>query len=333
MIKRWMYGITGGAAIYPLLILFGLNAVDELDRTGFGILLPDIRDEFGLDLTGLLALIAAVSFVALVLQIPIAHTPTATTGCASPGSARVVWAFFSVLTGLASGRSSCSASPGPAPASARRWSTRPTTRSSPTTTTSPSRPRVYSFHRPANAVGAFIGPLVAGLLAAAFGWRVPFFVFAMPTLDPRRPRPAAAGADARGARSASDGRLGRGRRRPRKQADLCRGPGGSCGRSRRLRRIWYALPFLAVVAHRVRVLAACSTRRSTASTSGPAASSPRASNRSQLLGLILGARIATRLMVTRSGGGDQVPRLRHLRGRRAAWRCSRWCPTSPSPSR
>jgi len=72
MIKRWMYGITGGAAIYPLLILFGLNAVDELDRTAFAVLLPNIRDEFGLDLTGLLALIAAVSFVALVLQIPIA---------------------------------------------------------------------------------------------------------------------------------------------------------------------------------------------------------------------------------------------------------------------
>src|SRR3546814_7530003 len=39
-----------------------------------------------------------------------------------------------------------------------------------------------SLHRSANAVGAFIGPLAAGLLAQSFGWRVPFFVFTVPTM-------------------------------------------------------------------------------------------------------------------------------------------------------
>ncbi|HEY8060598.1 MAG TPA: hypothetical protein VID94_17660, partial [Acidimicrobiales bacterium] len=52
--------LTGPGPVYALLILFGLNAVDELDRTAFGILLPEIRDEFGLDLTTILALIAVV---------------------------------------------------------------------------------------------------------------------------------------------------------------------------------------------------------------------------------------------------------------------------------
>ena len=49
---RWSgcAAICGGEAAFPLVILFGLNAVDELDRTAFGILLPDIRDAFGLDL-------------------------------------------------------------------------------------------------------------------------------------------------------------------------------------------------------------------------------------------------------------------------------------------
>ncbi len=37
--------ITGGAATAPILILFGLNAVDELDRSAFGILTPTIRDD------------------------------------------------------------------------------------------------------------------------------------------------------------------------------------------------------------------------------------------------------------------------------------------------
>ena len=44
------------------------------------------------------------------------------------------------------------------------------------------RPKVYSFHRAANAVGAFIGPLLAGIIAFNTSWRVPFFVFAVPTL-------------------------------------------------------------------------------------------------------------------------------------------------------
>ncbi|MTA64894.1 MAG: hypothetical protein F2518_11120, partial [Actinobacteria bacterium] len=35
--------LVGTGPIFPLLILFGLNAADELDRTAFGILLPNVR--------------------------------------------------------------------------------------------------------------------------------------------------------------------------------------------------------------------------------------------------------------------------------------------------
>ena len=48
----WLRDVCGGESAFPLVVLFGLNAVDELDRTAFGILLPNIRDEFGLDNTG-----------------------------------------------------------------------------------------------------------------------------------------------------------------------------------------------------------------------------------------------------------------------------------------
>jgi branched-chain amino acid transport system ATP-binding protein len=44
------------------------------------------------------------------------------------------------------------------------------------------RPRVYSVHRAANAVGQFVGPLSAGLLATWLGWRAPFLIFAIPTV-------------------------------------------------------------------------------------------------------------------------------------------------------
>ena len=53
--------ICGGEAIYPILVLFGLNAVDELDRAAFGILLPEIRDHFNLDLSTMLAIVALSS--------------------------------------------------------------------------------------------------------------------------------------------------------------------------------------------------------------------------------------------------------------------------------
>ena len=42
--------------------------------------------------------------------------------------------------------------------------------------------KVFSAHRQANSVGQILGPLVAGALGLWFGWRAPFFVFAIPTL-------------------------------------------------------------------------------------------------------------------------------------------------------
>ena len=69
-----------------------------------------------------------------------------------------------------------------------------------------SRSRVYSTHRAANAVGAFVGPLVAGLLAFRFGWRLPFIVFVVPTLDLRLLRPPAPRTGARALGAGGDGR-------------------------------------------------------------------------------------------------------------------------------
>ena len=60
MMKSRFSRIVGDGPVYPLIILFGLNAVDELDRTAFAILTPEIRDEFGLGFQGLLTLVAVV---------------------------------------------------------------------------------------------------------------------------------------------------------------------------------------------------------------------------------------------------------------------------------
>src|SRR3954451_16019035 len=102
-ISGWLHEITGGAPIYPLLILFGLNAVDELDRTAFGILLPEIREEFGLDLQTALGLVALASIAAILLSVPIAQQADRSKRVPIAIAGAVVWALFSGMTGLAIG--------------------------------------------------------------------------------------------------------------------------------------------------------------------------------------------------------------------------------------
>jgi MFS family permease len=172
--------IGGGATLVPLVILFGLNAVDELDRSAFGLLLPEIRKYFGLNLTAVTSLQAAVIPAGLLFALPIARfadrrrrRPIAIGGAS-------VWGVFSILTGLAPtvlllGLARVGAGLG-------RAVNNPTHPSMLSDYYPPnSRAKVFSAHRIANPVGQFVGPLIAGFVAAAVGWRVPFVVLAVPT--------------------------------------------------------------------------------------------------------------------------------------------------------
>ena len=91
--------LVGTGPIFPLLILFGLNAVDELDRTGFGILLPNIRDAFGMSNTGILSLVGLTALGALLMQMPIAAAADRGNRVALALGGAVLWAVFSVMTG------------------------------------------------------------------------------------------------------------------------------------------------------------------------------------------------------------------------------------------
>ena len=65
--------ITGGAALFPLVVLFGLNAVDQLDRAAFTVLAPNIRDSFGLDIQGILTLTVLIIPMQFIVGVPIAY--------------------------------------------------------------------------------------------------------------------------------------------------------------------------------------------------------------------------------------------------------------------
>ncbi len=177
----WLRGICGGEAAFPLLVLFGLNAVDELDRTAFGVLLPNIRESFDINLQTTLSIVALSSVAALALQVPIAQFADRSKRIPLVVGGALAWAFFSGMTGLATGLILLTV--------ARSGSALGKAFIDPTHNSLiadyypvETRSHVYSFHRAANAVGAFIGPITAGLLAYWFGWRTPFFVFVVPTV-------------------------------------------------------------------------------------------------------------------------------------------------------
>ena len=241
---RSLTAMVGDGPVFPLLILFGLNAVDELDRTGFGILLPNVRDAFGMSNSGILTLVAVTAFGALLLQMPIAVLADRGNRVAIALVGATAWAFFSIGTGAAtavwmlivartgSGIGRAVVDP---THNALLSDLYPVDR----------RPAVFSFHRGANVLGQFLGPLLAGLLAAAFTWRAPFFVFAVPTLllvilgarlhDPVR------GSYERRAAGAGDEVAETEEPRP-SFAEAWR----LLWKVEVLRRIWYAVPFLAV---------------------------------------------------------------------------------------
>ncbi len=228
-------GIGPGASLVPLLILFGLNAVDELDRTAFSVLLPEIRDEFGLGLTGVTSLSAAVIPAGLLVALPVARladrgrrTRIAVFGAAT-------WAVFSILTGLAPtlvvlGLARVGSGLG-------RAVNHPVHTSLLSDYYEPSaRTKVISAHRSANTIGAFFGPLIAGFVAGAVGWRIPFYILAAPTLVLITVTLVTLHEPARTGTVVVEGRV--------RFRDAFRTLWGI----RTLRRLWMTFPFLAFVA-------------------------------------------------------------------------------------
>lgn len=179
--KARLQALVGKGPIYPLLILFGLNAVDELDRSAFAILAPEIREEFGLGFSGLLTLIALVAAASLALQVPIAGMADRFNRVRIAVAGAVAWAIFSVLTGFAGGIVFLGFMR--AGSAIGKAVNDPTHNSLLADWYEPDRrPAVFSIHRLGNAVGQIAGPLLAGFLAYYFGWRTPFFVMAVPTI-------------------------------------------------------------------------------------------------------------------------------------------------------
>lgn len=236
--------VAGSGPVFALLVLFGLNCVDELDRTGFGILLPNVRDAFGMSNTGILTLVALTLLGAFLMQMPIAVWADRGNRVFVTLLGAATWAAFSIMTGLSTAIWMLIVAR--AGAGIGRAVVDPTHASLLSDWFAVDRrPAVFSFHRAANVLGQFLGPLLAGGIAYLTDWRVPFLVFAVPTvvlviIGTRMDEPVR-GAQERAAAGASQDVVD------------TEEPVPSFAESWRLlwkievlRRIWYAVPFLAV---------------------------------------------------------------------------------------
>ena len=290
--RRWMRDLCGGESAFPLIVLFGLNAVDELDRTAFGILLPEIRDEFGIDIQTALSLVALSSVAALALQVPIAQWADRTNRIPLVVSGALVWGFFSGMTGLATGLIVLTVARS---GSALGKAVIDPTHNSLIADYYPieTRSRVYSFHRAANAVGAFVGPLSAGLLAYYLDWRAPFLLFVIPTVifavlatglrEPVR------GRWERRAAGASQEIVDTEEESP-SFAESWR----TAHKVRSLQRIWWSLPFLATSLIGFVALAALLYEQEFGLDERERGFAAAVAEPFALVGLVIGARIATR---------------------------------------
>ena len=182
LIKRLQLDDLGaGRGLFPLFVLFGLNAVDEFDQAAFNILAPEIRDAFGLSNSGIVAV--RISLIPLLplfgLAIGYLADRRRRTRLAAGGAA--MWALFSVLTGLAPALAFLVLAR--IGAGIGRQVNQPTHQSLLADYYPPeARAGVYSMWRLANPLGQFVAPLAAGGIAYFFGFRAPFVLLAIPTL-------------------------------------------------------------------------------------------------------------------------------------------------------
>ena len=171
--------LGGGASLFPLGVLFGIELLDQATQSAFNVLTPNIRDAFHLTNAGILLIVAIAGAAALACTLPIAVLADRTNRVRIALVGALVGAAFSVGLGVAQGvviatimlvgvsmgqavifptHNSLLADYYPVPA----------------------RPRVYSAHRSGISIGAIVGVLLGAGLAAVFSWRAPFFFFAVP---------------------------------------------------------------------------------------------------------------------------------------------------------
>ncbi len=168
-----------GASLFPLGVLFGIELLDQATQSAFNVLTPNIRDAFHLTNAGILLIVAIAGAAALACTLPIAVLADRTNRVRIALVGALVGAAFSIGLGLAQGVVVATIMlVGVSMGQAVIFPTHNSLLADYYPVTA--RPRVYSAHRSGISIGAIVGVLVGAGLAAVFSWRAPFYFFAVP---------------------------------------------------------------------------------------------------------------------------------------------------------
>ncbi len=299
--RKYFSEITRGEPLYPLVVLFGLYACEQLDQRAFGVLGPDIRDYFHFSDQGFLTLVSLTALGGLLLEIPLAYYADRIPRVRIALIGAAIWALFGFATGLAG--SVLVLAIARSGAGAGRAVVNPTHNSLiadyyPVE----ARADAYGFHRIAVPVGGFFGAALGGLFAHWWGVRAPFLIFIAPTLlfavlgirmrDPQRGKWERVAMGASEATVATD-------EIPPSFAESVR----ILWAVGTLRRIWYALPFLAGAILGLAVLTSLFYEKVFALDEQARGWIAAGTEPAAIIGLMIGIPLASRLMIQDPGLG------------------------------
>ncbi len=171
--------LTGGAAVVPIVTLFGHTFLDAFDRTGFFIILPEVQDHFDLDLDEITALASVAIVSGILLSLPVSlWSDRGRRRTWFLGGGAIVAAFFSVTAALAATVALFGVSR--AGFGFGLIVNDPVQQSLLSDYTPvPARASVFGGRQIADNLGQLLGPLMFGLVAWGFGWRAPLVVVAV----------------------------------------------------------------------------------------------------------------------------------------------------------
>jgi ABC-type branched-subunit amino acid transport system ATPase component/MFS family permease len=171
--------LGAGASLFPLGILFAIELLDQATQSAFNVLIPNVRDAFHLTNAGILLIVAIAGAAALGFTLPVAVLADRTNRVRIALIGAIVGAAFSI--GLGAAPTIVVAAIMLAGVSMGQAVIFPTHNSLLADYYSvPARPRIYSAHRSGISLGAIIGVLLGAGLAAIWSWRAPFYFFPIP---------------------------------------------------------------------------------------------------------------------------------------------------------
>ena len=172
--------ITGGWPIVPLLVLSVVVLLDQADLALTSVLGPDIKDYFGLDITGVLILVQLTVIIPLIAAVPLGYLVDRVRRTAMTAIGNVSLGIFSFFSAVAPtvtlfGVARLSAGLGKA-MEAAHFSLLSDYYPPHT------RPGVFASQEMARRIARGVTPIIAGVIAAVLFWQAPFLLLGIPAL-------------------------------------------------------------------------------------------------------------------------------------------------------